>query len=339
MPSDAEEARLERAAALPGIADRYDDILAAPDAPALLWQRAVADVQAGHYDDRPLYWARLKLRRQLRERGQSLDAAERATRGFDAPLRPTASNVLITGFDPFHLDRDIGQSNPSGVAALALHGATIGGARVCASILPVRFQDFDQGIAEAALAERFRGELALALTISMGRDQFDLERFPGRRRSVETPDNRNVLSGASEANPRPPPGLDGPEFLEFSLPADALAAVQGRWKVRDNRTVCTLERGEVVASSLADLADGTAVRGSGGGYLSNEVAYRALLLQKRLGRNFPLGHIHTPALRGYDEAFERDIVGQLYRMVAAALSPFSRNEAGADEVEVAHRAP
>ena len=325
MPNDAEEARLERAAAaLPAVASRYDDIVAAPDAGTLLWQRAVADVQAGHYDDRPLYWARLKLRHLLRERGESLEAAECAGRGFDAPLRPDVPNVLITGFDPFHLDRDIGQSNPSGVVALALHGATVGGARICAAILPVRFQDFDQGVAEAALAKRFQGELALGLTISMGRDRFDLERFPGRRRAVETPDNRNVLSGACALKPLPPPGLDGPEFLEFSLPADALTAVQGRWQVRDNRIVCTLERGEVVAHSLADLADDTAVRGSGGGYLSNEIAYRALLLQKRLKRTFPLGHVHTPALRGYDEAFERDIVDQVRRMVAAALcSPFT----------------
>ena len=320
MPSDVEEARLERVMAeIPAVADRYDDIVAAPGAPALLWQRAVADVQAGHYDDRPLYWARLKLRCRLRERGEPLDEAECAARGFDAPLRPDGPNVLITGFDPFHLDRDIGQSNPSGVVALALHGTTIGSARICASILPVRFQDFDQGVAEAALAERFRGKLAMALTISMGRDRFDLERFPGRRRSAETPDNRNIASGASETNPLPPPGLDGPEFLEFSLPADALAAVQGRWRVRDNRAVYTLERGEVVASSLADLADATAVRGSGGGYLSNEIAYRALLLQRRLRRDFPLGHIHTPAPRGYEASFERDIVDQVRRMIAAAL--------------------
>ena len=324
MPShndDVEEARLERAAAaLPDVVDRYDDIVAAPDGPALLWQRAVADVQAGHYDDRPLYWARLKLRCLLRERGESLEAAEGAGRGFDAALWPDGPNVLITGFDPFQLDRNIGQSNPSGVVALALHGNTIGGARVCASILPVRFQDFDEGVVEATLAERFQGELALALTVSMGRDRFDLERFPGRRRSAETPDNRNVLSGASELNPLPPPDLDGPEFLEFSLPANALTAVQGRWQVRDNRTVSTLERGEVVARSLADLADDTAVRGSGGGYLSNEVAYRALLLQKRLERDFPLGHVHVPALVGYDEAFERDIVDQVRRVIATALA-------------------
>ena len=324
MPIDPEEARLQHAAtALPDVVGRYDDILGAPDAPALLWQRAVADVQAGRFDDRPLYWARLKLRRRLREHGQPLEAAERDSRGFDEQLCPDAPNVLITGFDPFRLDREIGQSNPSGLAALALHGTTIGGARVCASILPVRFDEFDQGIVEEALAARFRGGLALAVTISMGREQFDLERFTGRRRSTEAPDNRNIFSGASERNPLPPPGVDGAEFLEFSLPARAMAAVQGRWQVCDNHTICSLERGEVTARTLSDLADDTAVRGSGGGYLSNEIAYRSLLLQKRLMLDFPLGHIHTPALLGYDEALEHDIVDQVRRIIVAALCSLS----------------
>ena len=245
---------------------------------------------------------------------------ERASRGFDMPLPPDAPSVFVTGFDPFRLDDDITQSNPSGLAALALHGTVVGGARVCASILPVRFADFDRGVAEDALAERFQNKPALAVTVSMGRNQFDLERFPGRP-TFGT--GARQLQTSSPARPRasrlPPPGVDGPEFLEFSLPAEAMAAVDGPWQVRDNRTVCSLERGEVAAQTLAELADDTAVRGSGGGYLSNEIAYRALLLQRCLGLDFPLGHIHTPALRGYDEALERDIVDQTRRLIAAAL--------------------
>ena len=320
MSSDPEEARLQRAAKeLPKVVSRYDDLLTAPDAATLLWQQAIADVQSDRFDDRPLYWARLKLRRAARQRGLPVEMVERTSRGFDMPLPPDAPSVFITGFDPFRLDDDITQSNPSGLAALALHGTVVGGARVCASILPVRFADFDRGVAEDALAERFQNKPALAVTVSMGRNQFDLERFPGRRRSAAVPDNCNILTGASESKPLPPPGVDGPEFLEFSLPAEAMAAVDGPWQVRDNRTVCSLERGEVAAQTLAELADDTAVRGSGGGYLSNEVAYRALLLQRRLGLDFPLGHIHTPALRGYDEALERDIVDQTRRLIAAAL--------------------
>ena len=40
---------------------------------------------------------------------------------------------------------------------------------------------------------------------------------------------------------------------------------------------------------------------------------------KRLVRVFPLGHVHTQALRGYDAAFERDIVDQVRCMIVAAL--------------------
>ena len=48
--------------------------------------------------------------------------------------------------------------------------------------------------------------------------------------------------------------------------------------------------------------------GSGGGYLSNEIAYRSLLLGQRLGVGFPIGHIHTPAVRGHDGAMEDAII-------------------------------
>ena len=99
-----------------------------------------------------------------------------------------------------------------------------------------------------------------------------------------------------------------------------MSAVGGRWPIRDNRRVTSVERGTFTARCLDDLAGETAVRGSSGGYLSNEIAYRSLLLQKRLGVEFPLGHLHTPALRGHDAALEGDIVDQVRRIMAAALS-------------------
>ena len=50
----------------------------------------------------------------------------------------------------------------------------------------------------------------------MGRDAFDLERFPGRRRSASSPDNLNLLSGGSEKAPIVPKlgeaELEGPVF-------------------------------------------------------------------------------------------------------------------------------
>ena len=315
-----ERARVDAALSeLPALATRYDDVLDAPDAARRLWQRACQDVQQGRcFDDRPLYWARLKLLGRL-QGGSGAALVERDSRGF-AGAPADQPGVLVTGFDPFHLQRDIGQSNPSGLAALALDGTTVAGCMVRSAVFPVRFRDFDEGFVEQALTPIFRRSPRLVLTVSMGRDRFDLERFPGRRRSAPTLDNDGQQGGGSDTKPTVPAHLDGPEFLEFSLPAPSMQQAPGRWEVRDNRRVRTLERGAVTACSLAELSGHTAVAGSGGGYLSNEVAYRSLLLQRQLGARFPLGHLHTPAVRGYDEAVEREMVEQIKRVLAAALA-------------------
>ena len=316
---DVEEARLERAlASMAPVVERYDPLLRERSPGLALWRAAVADVQAGNLDDRPLYWARLRLGCMLRDRDESMAVAEPQSRGLLRTSDGDAPGILLTGFDPFRLDADIGQSNPSGLAALALDGTLISGSRVQSAILPVRYVDFDSGVVEDYLAGHFANGLDLAVTVSMGRDAFDLERFPGRRRSTTEPDNRGEYGGGSPKEPLPPPGLDGPEFLEFSLPGESMVRVGGRWPVRDNREVQTL-RGLLTVRSLADLNGETAVSGSGGGYLSNEVAYRSLLLGRRLGVDFPIGHIHTPVLRGHDESLEGAIVDQIRRLIEAAL--------------------
>lgn len=317
MSVDVEERRLAHVPA--AIRDRYDEAIAEGEG-RRLWAHAVADVQDGHWDDRPLYWARLKLRQRLRERGVDVSDVERTSRGFVGGFAAGERGVLLTGFDPFHLDRNIEQSNPSGLAALALDGTVIAGARIRTAILPVRFADFDDGIVEGLLAPHFQAGLRLCLTISMGREVFDLERFPGRRRSAETPDNRGVLTGASPTVPVVPVGLDGPEFLEFTLPVSAMAAVEGRWPVRDNRQVTSLESGTLTAGSLLALGNETAVAGSGGGYLSNEIAYRALRLRERLGVSFAVGHLHMPRVEGHDERAEAAMVAQIRDLVASALT-------------------
>ena len=320
--SDPELARLALAeTALAGVVDRYDGVVAVGDG-GQLWRHAVADVQGGHGDDRPLYWARLKLRQQA---GAQAGRAEHASRGLGLESAEGEPWLLLTGFDPFRLDRHLDQSNPAGLAVLALHGTRIAGVHVAGAILPVRFGDFDAGLVEAALTAPFQRRPVLGITVSMGRDGFDLERFPGRRRSAAALDNCDQSSGGTAERPVAPAGLDGPEFLEFSLPA-AMAAAPGRWPVHDNRRVATLPQGEVIAESLAELDGHTAVAGSGGGFLSNEVAYRSLLLQRRLGVNFPLGHVHVPAVAGYDAEAEHAIVAQLRHLIAAAVSGVQREK-------------
>ncbi|QSX41315.1 C15 family peptidase [Shewanella cyperi] len=356
---DVEEARLTKAySELPEVSQRYQGLLeglvekyaASTEELAVtntmahqglrLWQQAVRDVQSGNLDDRPLYWSRLAMRTKLKQekpgfniapwqRDILVKAVEKSSRGFsdihfadDVQLK-----ILLTGFDPFFLDRNIGQSNPSGLVALMLDGYRfeVNGkkAQVETVMVPVRFADFDQGIIESLLTPFYRNNsINMVLTVSMGRDNFDLERFPGRNRSAEAPDNLNVMTGASKTAPLAPmldgKMLNGDEFVQFSLPVAAMQAVKGRWQVNDNHRVTTLQRGEFDAASLKELTDATSVEGSGGGYLSNEISYRAILLQQQFGRTLPVGHIHTPRIAGYNADEEGAIAEQVKAMVEAA---------------------
>lgn len=310
MTTDAETARLAQAmSAMPEVANRYDDVLREADAPRRLWELATADAHDGLLDDRPLYWARLKLQ-----------AAERISRGFDVDWPSKGPVALVTGFDPFRLGRNVAQSNPAGVAALALHGAVVAGVAIRAAVLPVRFVDFDRGIVEDLLTPVLRRRPVLVLTISMGRrGRFDVERFPSRRRASAKPDNRDASTAGTAREPLPPPGLAGPEFLETTLPVAAMAAVRGRWPVRDNRRVETLRRGPFTAKSLDQLAGKVSVQGSGGAFLSNEIGFRSLWLGKALDATARIGHLHVPSLVGYDRDFVSDVAAQTRRIVEAAL--------------------
>ena len=308
----------------------------------VLWRNHSGAVQARDpFDDRALYWQRLAMAPLARDRADvlGLTASERATliarfeqasRGqTDVHWDPSSDlKVLMTGFDPFSLDRRIDQSNPSGLIALALDGQRfeVAGHRVeiNSALFPVRYGDFDADVLEDWLEPIFQStSLGLFLSVSMGRDQFDLERFPGRRRSSTALGNLREHTGGSQASPQPPlyrgMPIDGAEFVEFSLPAAAMQLAEGAFQIRDNRRVTTLERGSFIAHSLGELQDQTAVLGSGGGYLSNEISYRSIRLAESLNLDFPMGHIHTPSIQGHDSLVLSTILDQARRMVQQAL--------------------
>jgi len=299
-----------------------------------LWQYAG---QGFLGDDRLLYWQRISITDTLRQHPSILGLPEaeqllclatfeKASRGHDSiKFKKGHIRLLVSGFDPFLLDENIEQSNPSGLSALRLDDQVLKAQNgelihVRAVIFPVRFQDFDDGVVEALLEPLLRADAIDAfVSISMGRDAFDLERFPGRRRSASALDNANRPSGGSEDQPRVPllrsESLDGPEFLEFSLPAERMREAPGRWLIRDNRTITSLEQGTLRAAQLSQLVGQTAVRGSGGGYLSNEIAYRALNVMDRSDSKIPMGHIHTPRMSTFDPAFLNDVYDQIKAML------------------------
>lgn len=348
---DTEEARLLRAREeLPEIARRFDPLLkdfytSFADHPpgtcelARLFGReliisAASQQSESHslVDDRSLYWARLMglvvirsvlSRHSSTSPGLLLETCNMFERESRVSVNPSSDPpqsdkqpVFLSCFDPFSLDNNLAQSNPSAVIAFSLCREKICGHPVSVAVFPVRYDDFDAGIVESVFEPIFLNQTYLVLTISMGRDRFDLERFPGSRRSSNAPDNRNRVGPVEN---QPVPCTDGPEFLEFSLPATSMSKVSGDWNVLDNRQVSTKENGDFDALSLEEIKGQTAVNGSGGGFLSNEIAYRTLLLQSRLDRQFPLGHLHVPRISDFEPQTLSNMTAQTRALIVAAL--------------------
>lgn len=304
-----------------------------------LWQTAVSDQKTddASFDDRSLYWARLKSRIVLKQshtesrltdeqRAILVKAFEHTSRGFSDINFSNSANtikVLITGFDPFLLDRNIEQSNPSGIAALWLDsqrieykGKTI---ELETAMFPVRYQDFDDGMVEKVVRPYLaNNSIDMLVTVSMGRSDFDLEHFPGKRRSSSAPGNLNVYSGGSQENPVIPKlgtkPQQGPEFVLFSLPYQAMMTAKGPYKINDNREVTTLEK-TFKPNSLKELEGAIAVEGGGGGYLSNEISYRTINLGNKLNTTVPTGHIHTPRISEFNKEEVKAIVEQIKDML------------------------
>ncbi|WP_128428173.1 pyroglutamyl peptidase [Streptomyces cyaneus] len=301
-----------------------------------LWRRAVERAQGrgptggdlSRDDDRPLYWARLSMTRDVRtwqpefalsetQRAALLDALERGSRGQTdivphSRLRSSGGTpiaqgkgirrILVTGFDPFTLDRDIRISNPSGATALALDGTVIetadGPARVETAVFPVRWRDFADGTVERTLRPYLR-QVDLFTTVSQGRvGRFDVERTNGAWRGGFG-DNENV--SRTETIPVADPASQ-PQWTSTTLPYEEIVAADtGRFPVYDNTSVTEIPAGGTQAVVRPDgPTPGSSARAGGGGdYLSNEIAYRATLLRDRLGLHdvLPGGHVHTPVLQ------------------------------------------
>ncbi|QKW41625.1 pyroglutamyl-peptidase I family protein [Streptomyces microflavus] len=325
-----------------------------------LWRRAVDRAQGrgtvtgdlSRGDDRPLYWARLALSRELRawtprfglddRRRKALHTAlETSSRGQDDIRYPgrQVKRVLVTGFDPFTLDRDVRIGNPSGASALALDGTLVqtaqGPARIEAVVFPVRWTDFAEGAVERALARQLP-HLDLFTTISQGRQgRFDVERTNGAWRGG-FPDNENLARTGTVPVTDP---ASQPQWTSTTLPYRQLTeANTGRFPVYDNTSVTEIPAGatQPVTRPEGPTPGSMARAGGGGDYLSNEIAYRVTLLRDRLGLSkLPGGHLHTPVLQFgagndnpatgqvTDPEFERnrsDIVRQVRALVRTAAS-------------------
>ncbi|MER7344302.1 pyroglutamyl peptidase [Streptomyces aurantiacus] len=327
-----------------------------------LWRRAVERAQGrgpvtgdlSKDDDRPLYWARLGMTRALRaweprgfelgdaRRQRLLGSLETTSRGQDTIRYPKGhriKRVLVTGFDPFTLDRDTRISNPSGATALALDGTVVrtaaGPVRIETAVFPVRWTDFAEGEVERTLRRQLP-RVDLFTTVSQGRvGKFDIERTNGAWRGGFG-DNENLSSTGLVPVADP---ASQPQWTTTTLPyKDIVAADTGRFPVYDNTAVTEIPAGGTAPVQRPDgpTPGSTARAGGGGDYLSNEIAYRATLLRDRLGLHdrLPGGHVHTPVLQFgagntdpatgevTDAEFVRnrvDIIAQVRRIVVTAV--------------------
>ena len=310
----------------------------------------VRDATHANADDRPLYWARLFMQATLKshpfllqnfaERDILTRLLENVSRGIDpAPSFTGATagdkKVLIVGFDPFFVvpgraSNNTHQSNPSGVAALYLHAnpSAVANMFIQSVILPVRFEDFDQGILDKLVDAYLQGGNRPDMILSISQDTdlfFHVDRFATRFRTAGIPDNMNVMNKAAihyELNAAQN-GLDPlatnanlPRFLETTLPVARLvpgsvmsAAAHGTEVVKTVRFDQTFQMlgslpppvgtddNQSVFAGLVPTPGVEVEQGSGGNYLSNELFYR--ICWRRTQRNTTLksGHLHVPKLQ------------------------------------------
>jgi hypothetical protein len=292
-------------------------------------------------DDRPLYWTRLALTRALRQwtpafphtaedRAAWEKRLEYASRGLTTSTfrpQPGTRKLMISGFDPFQLDAEIRRGNPSGAVALALDGRVLtarDGTRVQiqAVVFPVRYPDFDRGIVEDAFRPALARRPDQVTTISQGRPgAFDLEAYNGRRRSASAPDNLDLWGGGTLAAPVVFPGVGpGAEFIPSTLPLEAMSEAGGLFPVRINTTVREIPAGSTMPVVRTDgpTAGSIASEGGGGGYLSNESAYRVTRLLTETPSAPPGGHVHTPVL-SFDPANLAELSDPVFEANRAAI--------------------
>jgi pyrrolidone-carboxylate peptidase len=294
-------------------------------------------------DDRGLYWARISMALVLRqwepdfnvsttERAGLIRSLEYTSRGITSTrFGPGVRKILVTGFDPFTLDADIRIGNPSGAHELTLDGQrwVVNGTtyEIQSVVFPVRYTDFDENMVENALAPHYRPgpqRADLVMTASQGRvGIFDLEVFNGRRRSVSSiGDNNNLWGGGTITAPVVSPSMPpGPEWLTSSLPLARMSQADVTpFRMRVNTSILEIPAGETAPVRRPDgpTAGSIASEGAGGGYLSNEVAYRNTLQRDLLDPSMPAGHLHVPVL-SFDVANKTAITDPTYEANREAI--------------------
>ncbi len=163
----------------------------------LLWESS-----RGKDSDKPIYWARIKFKKALRDRVTDAQQLKNLFRVLDDNSRGVTDvkfdkadksngaikKVIVTGFDPFQG----GTSNPSGIVAQKMDGIilTSGGkdiAEVQVMTFPNSYTEFDKQVVEKALGQYISGDNAvyMVMTISLDNsaEEMYLERYAANTRA------------------------------------------------------------------------------------------------------------------------------------------------------------
>ncbi len=280
----------------------------------MLWELAVQQCESPKYaDDRPLYWARLKMQVALKRtpvfkdqidmvksiviKGSELDGIinmfenlSRNYTGIDFSQTPDGcKKVLLMGFDPFQLDKtyygDTGPEtfNPSGLLALQLHGKVVENAFVQTCIFPVKYEDFDNGVVEEVM-KRYANEADVIISTSLNGDEevWEIEECAVSYRGGFH-DNMNIgfktiytYKGVFEPNKERYRPNENKDFTYTSLLEEKIFGkpFELEFKIEYDESKSDKE-------------------GSGGNYLSNEIMYRITKYRDENGLgNKPVGHVH-----------------------------------------------
>lgn len=346
-----------------------------------IWRTALNSAKANGikpHDDRPLYWARLKMRVAIRTHAEIkkypralfdfIKLLESVSRGYDevsfASAPAGAKKILISGYDPFQLSSKIDRSNPSGAAALTLNGKTIFNndtpvAFIQSVVFPVRFRDFDMNGGEGVVEELFKrfikppdpnvaNPVFMIMTLSQGGFyEFWVDRFPSRTRGTGS-DNEGEKGGKF------PPSVRGDQFYETTLPFSKIvpaidsgsfkiyfnnsfeykypgSVVNKNWPSNTNKRkiedsprippVDLLLPSELTEATAIKKSEITAIQGSGGDYLSNEIFYRVSLLRSKINPVLPTGHYHVPFIQ--EEEFDRALTAELIQVIEDSIKKAS----------------
>jgi len=311
-----------------------------------LWNTNHPDTPGSSVDDRPLYWTRLAAVKEIeqwsprfwglnrKKRDGMKQLFESTSRGQNNMIfkeKAGIKKILISGFDPFSLDKDIEKSNPTGSIALSLDGMKIEKdgvqGEIQSTVFPNRYEAFDAGIVEQAFQPFLSGDqsidMIMGIGMGIGKD-YEIEEVAGKRRSFKTLDNLGI-QGMPGTDPVAFPGVseDAPEFLPTALLETTMKSMRGavgRSSALKSETDCKKRGGR---TSSIDSPGSTAVEGSGGGFFCNEIMYRTLMLRNNLGASVPVGFLHTPLL---SEVFTSDkIRTEVIKILTEALPTLSQS--------------